>query len=326
MTSIAAGSPDLVLPPAARRAIEAALFRTPVLRSAELDERLGAELHFKAESLQRTGSFKVRGLLARVTCLTEAERRRGLLIVSSGNAALGAAFAARAAGARLVAVMPEAAVARKVELVRSLGAEVIQAGIRTAAQAFAAAERIARERGLTPLHAFDDPLVIAGQATATEELLQQTGPVDLVIAPTSGGGLLCGAVLATERAAPSTRCYGVQPEAAPGIVRSRAAGRIVAVEPAPTVADALIAPGPGAHTFPILRRAAEVFTVGESTIRRAMRLVVEHLKIVVEPSGSVGLAGLLARPELAEGRRVGVLLSGGNVAPEVLRAVLGSAP
>jgi threonine dehydratase len=297
--------PDIPDVLAARRALAGRVRRTPILRSEPLDELAGARLFFKAECLQETGSFKVRGALNRVRSLKPAELAHGLVTVSAGNAALGAAYAARAAGARLVVVMPENAVPEKLAAVAALGAEIEKDGITSAQEAFARLAELREAHGYTLIHPFDDPHVIAGAATATWELL-------------------AGALLAARALAPRAAVYGVQPEGADGIVRSLAAGVPTAPERIATVADGLTAPKPGATNFEIIRRGvAGVLTVGDGAILAAMGEILRALRVIVEPAGAAGLAGVLAGGMGAlRGKRVGVILSGGNASLERVREVL----
>src|SRR4051812_36958647 len=315
--------PDLL---AARRALAGVVLRTPVLRSDILDELAGARLFFKAEGLQITGSFKVRGAYNRIRSFSPEEMARGLITVSAGNAALGAAWAARAAGARLVVVMPENAVPEKLAAVAAMGARIEKEGITNATQAFERLARLREEHGYTLVHPFDDPYVIAGAATATWELLEEVPDLDAIVVPTSGGGLFAGALLAARGLAPSARVWGVQPEGAAGLVRSLAAGEPTAPESIRTVADGLTAPKPGMINFELIRSEiqsgmASVVTVSDEAILEAMGLAIRHLRAIVEPAAAAGLAGVLANPEL-RGRRVGVVLSGSNTGMERVREVL----
>lgn len=311
--------PDLA---AARRVLDGVVVRTPVLRSEALDELAGARLFFKAEGLQVTGSFKVRGAYNRVRSLSPAERAAGLITVSAGNAALGAAWAARAVEARLVVVMPENAVPEKLAGVAALGGQIDKDGITNATQAFARLGELRERHGYTLVHPFDDPFVIAGAGTASWELLADVPDLDDLAIPASGGGLLAGALLAAGELAPAARVYGVQPASADGIVRSLAAGVPTPPERVATVADGLTAPKPGALNFAIIRRrVAGVFTVPDEAILAAMGLILRHLKVIVEPAGAAALAGVLA-DERFRGRRVGLILSGSNTAMERVRSVL----
>jgi len=309
----------------ARRALAGVAVRTPVLRADGLDALTSGRLFFKAECLQRTGSFKLRGAYNRVRSLGEEEWRRGLITVSAGNAALGAAYAARVAGALLVVVMPETAVPEKLAAVAALGARIESRGVTNATEAFARLAELRRDHGYTLVHPFDDPLVIAGAGTVTWELLEEVPDLELLAVPTSGGGLLAGALLAAGALARGVRVYGVQPAGADGMVRSLAAGAPTAAERIETVADGLTAPCPGALNFEIIRRhAAGVLTVDDAAILDAMARLIRELRVVVEPAGATALAAVLADPRF-HGRRVGVILSGGNASPERIRQVLAPA-
>lgn len=311
--------PDLL---AARRALTGIVLRTPVLRSDVLDELAGAKLFFKAEGLQITGSFKVRGAYNRVRAFSPEETAPGLITVSAGNAALGAAWAARAMAARLVVVMPETAVPEKLAAVAAMGARIEKEGVTNATQAFERLAKLREEHGYTLVHPFDDPFVIAGAGTAAWELLKEVPGLEALAIPTSGGGLLSGTLLAARGLAPDAKVYGVQPVGADGIVRSLAAGTPTAPERVQTVADGLTAPKPGILNFEIIRRwAADVFTVADEAILEAMGLILRHLKVIVEPAGAAALAGVLA-DERFRGRKVGILLSGSNAGAERIRQVL----
>jgi threonine dehydratase len=312
-------SPEMVLEAAA--ALRGAVSRTPVLASPLLDAVAGCRVAAKAESLQLTGSFKVRGALNRVRSLSEAERAAGLITISAGNAALGAAHAAREVGAGLTVVMPEHAVPEKLEAVTALGAHVVKEGVTSSTIAFERAAELQRREGLTLVHPFDDPYVIAGAATATLELLEDEPGLARLYVPCSGGGLIAGAVLAARAAGSSVEVIGVQPEGSDGIVRSLAAGEPVAVPAVRTIADGLTAPRPGVHNLAVLREAqVRVLLVDDGAILDALRALVTTLRVVLEPSAAAGLAGLL-RDEGATGP-AGLLLSGSNVRWQLLRDVL----
>jgi threonine dehydratase len=295
--------------------------RTPALSSMALDERAGCRLVAKAECLQVTGSFKVRGALNRVRLLPAEERARGLLTVSAGNAALGLAYAGHALGAGVTVVMPENAVPAKTDGVRALGGTVVQDGVTDAAGAFRRAAELQDQHGYTFVHPFDDPYVVAGAATATLELLEQEPGVERLVVPCSGGGLISGAILAAQTAgrAGDIEIIGVQPDLVPTVVRSLEAGQPVEVDHPPTLADGLTAPRPGRLNFGMIRSAGiQVVTVSETAIRAAVRDLVTTLKIVPEPSAAVGLAAIMAKKIGVTGGVTALLLSGGNIAPAVL--------
>jgi threonine dehydratase len=292
---------------------------TPALRSMALDERAGCRLVAKAECLQLTGSFKVRGALNRVRTLAPEARARGLLTVSAGNAALGLAFAGHALDARVTVVMPENAVPAKVDGVRALGGTVVQDGVVDAAGAFRRAAQLGDQHGYTFVHPFDDPYVVAGAATATLELLEQAPDVSRLVVPCSGGGLLAGAILAAETAGRGIELVGVQPDMVPTIVRSLEAGEPTEVDHPPTIADGLTAPRPGRLNFDMIRSAnVRVVTVSETAIRAAVRDLVLALKVVVEPSAAVGLAAIMSQRIGATDGVTALLLSGGNISPALL--------
>jgi threonine dehydratase len=293
--------------------------RTPALRSMGLDERAGCALVAKAECLQLTGSFKVRGALNRVRTLTPEARARGLLTVSAGNAALGLAFAGHALNAKVTVVMPENAVAAKVDGVRALGGTVVQDGVHDAAGAFRRAAELRDQHGYTFVHPFDDPYVVAGAATATLELLEQEPGTERLVVPCSGGGLIAGAILAAQTAGRSIEIVGVQPDLVPTIVRSLEAGEPTEVDHPPTIADGLTAPAPGRLNFDMIRSAGvRIVTVSEAAIRTAVRDLVTTLKVVPEPSAAVGLAAIQAGHLGPAGGVTALLLSGGNISPAVL--------
>jgi len=303
----------------ARRALAGVALRTPVLRSERLDHVAGCQIFFKAECLQRTGSFKLRGAYNRVRSLTAADRQRGLITVSTGNAAVAAAYAARLGGIRLVVVMPSSALPEKLAIVAELGATIESRGISSSSEAFARMAELRREHGYTLVHPFDDPLVVAGAATAVWELLEDVPELDLLAVPASGGGLLGGALLAAEALAPRLRVFGVQPDGADGIVRSLAAGIPTAPERIDTVADGLTVPRPGVLNFDLIRRhSAGVLTAADDEILDAMGHVIRELRVIVEPAGLAAVLG----DERFRGGRVGVLLSGGNASAERVRQVL----
>jgi len=250
-----------------------------------------------------------------------AARAAGLITISAGNAALGAAHAAREVGAGLTVVMPEHAVPEKLEAVTALGAHVVKEGVTSSTIAFERAAELQRREGLTLVHPFDDPYVIAGAATATLELLEDEPGLARLYVPCSGGGLIAGAVLAARAAGSSVEVIGVQPEGSDGIVRSLAAGEPVAVPAVRTIADGLTAPRPGVHNLAVLREAqVRVLLVDDGAILDALRALVTTLRVVLEPSAAAGLAGLL-RDEGATGP-AGLLLSGSNVRWQLLRDVL----
>lgn len=296
---------------------------TPLIESPALNERLGARVLIKPETLQRVGAFKFRGAYNRLVQLSAEERRRGVVAFSSGNHAQGVALAARLLGMPALIVMPSDAPAIKIAATRGYGAEIrLYDRLKESREAIAA--EIAAERGAILVPAFDDPHIVAGQGTVGLELVRQAKGVgcalDLVLAPASGGGLLAGISLAVKTLSPATDIWGVEPAGFEDLRLSLEAGERVSVQPGGrSLCDALESPAPGEITFPILKAGlAGAAAVTDPEVTEAMRYAFTTLKLVVEPGGSVGLAALLAgkiRPPA--GSTVGLVLSGGNVDPDL---------
>jgi len=304
---------DVTAVQAAAERIAGRVHRTPVVTSATLDGRSGAQVAIKAEALQKTGSFKPRGALNRLLTLPEEARDRGLIAISAGNHAGAVAWAAAQVGAKATVVMPSAATPAKVAACEGYGAEVVLHGA-TTVEAFAECDRLREERGLTLIHPFDDPEIVAGQGTAALELVEDAGPPDIWIVPVGGGGLACGTALAVRAANPACRVIGVEPEAAAALTAALAAGEPVPITPR-SVADGLCAPYAGPFTFPLFRELVDqVVTVSERDLVAATRFVMERMKLVVEPAGAAGIAALLTgKAGDVAGARVGTILSGGNL-------------
>ncbi|MEX2467709.1 MAG: threonine/serine dehydratase [Gemmatimonadota bacterium] len=295
--------------------------RTPLVHSRTLSERAGVPVYLKCENLQRTGSFKVRGALNRMKALTPEERTRGVITISAGNHAQAVAWAAAAAGVASTVVMPERASQTKVRASREYGAEVILHGDPGAA--FRRAFELADERRLAFVHPFDDADVVAGHASCMLEVLEDLPDVETVVVPIGGGGLASGLAVAIAAAAPQVDLWGVEPEGAAAMHRSLELGRAVQLDSVHTVADGLAAPMAGALNFELLERYARgVVLVADDAIVRAMRLLLERTKLLVEPAGAAGLAALLTgRVPVGKGPVV-VVLSGGNVDLELLGKLL----
>jgi threonine dehydratase len=286
--------------------------RTPVLTSSYLDERSGAELLFKCENFQRIGAFKFRGATNAVFSLAPEELERGVVAHSSGNHAQALALAARLRGTRATIVMPTTASAVKVAAVRGYGAEVVSCQP-TVEDREQETERVLRETGGTLIHPYNDRRIIAGQATAAMELLEQVEGLDLVLAPVGGGGLLSGTTLAAHHFSPSTRVIGVEPAAADDAYRSLEVGEIQPSIDPKTIADGLLT-SLGDLTFAVISELTDrIVTVSEEAIVEAMRTVWERMKIIIEPSAAVPVAAILAGQLDPAGQRVGIILSGGNV-------------
>jgi threonine dehydratase len=298
---------------AAAARLEGVAHRTPVLTSRHLDERTGARVFLKAENLQRVGAFKFRGAYNAIACLDEAERARGVATVSSGNHAQALALAARLAGVRATILMPADSPPNKLAGTRGYGAEVIEFD-RYAADRDQLLVELVAERGLVPVHPYDDERVMAGQGTVATELLEQAGPLDVLLVCVGGGGLIAGCATAAKTLLPGIRVIGVEPEAGDDVRRSLAAGERITIPVPRTIADGQQTPAPGELTFPVIReRVDDVVLASDPEIVDAMRLLFERLKTVAEPSGACALAALLAGRVDVAGLRVGVTLSGGNV-------------
>lgn len=295
---------------AAARRIAGAVHRTPVLTSQTVDAELGARVFFKCENLQKVGAFKARGATNAVLALPEAAAARGVVTHSSGNHGAAVAFAARLRGIQATVVMPDDAPRVKLDAVRGYGARVVQCprGLREATTA-----TVQQETGATLVHPFEDPLVIAGQGTAALELLDEAGPLDVVLAPIGGGGLLAGCAIVVRERSPESALVGAEPAAVDDAYRSLRDGvRHPGVQPPRSIADGLLT-GIGQNPFDLLRAGAvEVLTVGEDAILAAALFFLQRMKIVVEPSSATVLAAMRAHPARFAGRRVGAILTGGN--------------
>ena len=308
----------LVLPTAddvrtAAERILGAANRTPVLTSRTLDARTGASVFLKCESFQRGGAFKFRGAYNAVSKLSAEERARGVLAYSSGNHAQAVALTGRLLGVKTVIVMPQDAPAAKLDGTRGYGAEVVLYDRFGRSREEISAELL-EERGMTLIPPYDHPGVIAGAGTAALELIAETGPLDVVMTPCGGGGLLSGTALAAKSAAPGVRAIGVEPELANDATQSFRTGELHSVHNPPTIADGLRTPSLGRYTFPLVRaNVDEMRTVTERQIVDAMRFLWTRMKLVIEPSGAVPVAAVLADPEAFRGQRVGIVVSGGNV-------------
>ena len=306
----------------AQARISGSLHRTPVVSSRTLSERVGRPVFLKCENLQKTGSFKVRGALNLILELDDVARGPGVVTISAGNHAQAVAWSAARAGISATVVMPANASPTKVRASEEYGAEVILQG--TIFEAFDLALEVAQDRGLTFLHAFDDPLIIAGQGTVGLEILEDVPDVATVVAPVGGGGLISGVALAVASLAPGARVFGVEPHGACAMRKSLDKGEAVHLESIDTIADGLGAPMAGELTFEVVRHHVEdVVLVSDDEIREAMAFVLERAKLLVEPAGAAGVAALLAgRIPLADGPVVAVL-SGGNVDLDRLPDLLG---
>jgi threonine dehydratase len=305
---------------AAAERIAGLAHRTPLLRSRTLDARVGAPVALKAENLQRAGAFKFRGASNAVAAL----RPEGVCSVSSGNHAQSLSLAARDHGATATILMPRDAPASKRAATEGYGAEVIEFD-RYTEDREALVRELAAERGLTLIHPYDEPLVMAGQGTVGLELAADVDDLDAVLVPLGGGGLLAGVATAIKALQPSARVVGVEPQASDDTARSLRAGERVRVEVRATIADGQQIATPGQRTWPVIRALVDdVVTVSDEEIVTAMRLLFERIKVVAEPSGASALAALLAGRVELRGGTVAVILSGGNVDAARFASLVGS--
>lgn len=288
--------------------------RTPALRSRQLDALAGAQVFLKAECLQRTGSFKIRGAYNKLSQVDPAERSRGVVSYSSGNHAQGVALAAQLLGAPATLFVPSTIPAAKRAATAGYGARMVTAGT-TSADREVAALAMARANDLVVVKPYDDPAIMAGQGTVALEFLQDVPDLDFLVAPIGGGGLMSGCAVAARGISPRIHLVGVEAQDANDTYLSLQAGHRVQIAPPQTIADGMRALMPGELTFEVMRaHLNEIALVSDEEIIEAMRFLLERMKILVEPTGAVGVAALLAgRIAAARGRRVGVVLSGGNI-------------
>jgi len=286
--------------------------RTPVMTSAGFDAESGVRTWFKCENLQRGGAFKIRGASNLILSLGKECLARGVVAYSSGNHAQATAIAARHVGVPATIVMPDDAPKSKMEATRSYGARIITYS-RFKDSREAIAQSILKESGATLVPPFDHPMIMAGQGTAALELLDETGPLDALITPVGGGGLLAGCATIAKAMNPSIRIFGAEPAGANDTYLSMQSGERVTIHP-DTIADGLRSPKPGELTFPVVRQLAErILLVSEDEIRAAVKYVLLRMKILIEPSSAVPVAAVLFRKIPPEVRTIGVVISGGNV-------------
>jgi len=287
--------------------------RTPVLRSRLVNEIVGADVVFKCENLQRMGAFKFRGAYNALAQFTPEQRRAGVVTYSSGNHAQAIALSASLLGIPATIIMPLDAPASKVAATRGYGGHVVTYDRYTEDREQIGAV-LAAERGLTLIPPYDHPHVLTGQGTAGLELFDEVGSLDALLVPLGGGGLLSGCALAAAELSPGCEVFGVEPEAGNDGQQSFRSGSIVTIPTPRTIADGAQTQHLGVHTFEVIRRTVtDVLTATDAQLVSSMRLLATYLKLVVEPTGTLGLAALLARPDQFRGRHVGVVISGGNV-------------
>lgn len=288
------------------------------MTSAGFDNQSAARVFFKCENLQRGGAFKIRGAANLILSLPAADLSRGVVAFSSGNHAQATAIAARHVGAKATIVMPEDAPRSKMEATRDLGAHIVTYDRLTESRE-SIAKAIQAATGATLVPPYDHPLIMAGQGTAALELLDETGPLDAIVTPVGGGGLLSGCATIATDLHPGIRAFGAEPEAANDVFLSLAAGHRVTVTPNETIADGLRPTAPGELTFPIIQSLVEgIVLVTDAELRATVKFLLLRLKILVEPSGAAAAAAVLFRKLPASIRTVGVVLSGGNVDFEAL--------
>ncbi len=316
---------DLSAIRAARARIANRIHVTPTLSSTRIGARAGVRLFLKCENLQKTGSFKVRGALNKLSSLSDDERARGVITVSAGNHAQAMAWAAHSAGVHAVVVMPKPASPAKVEASRGYGAEVVLHGA-NGTESFPHALEMARERGLTFVHPFDDEWICAGAGTTGLELLEQVDDLDVVIVPIGGGGLISGVALAIKESNPRIRVYGIEPKGAASTRLSLDSGRAMRITSMTTIADGLAAPMTGELNYEVVKRYVDdVIVIDDDAIVEGVRQLLTNAKLLAEPAGAASVGALLARAvPVREGERVAAIVSGGNVDSAKLASILTS--
>jgi threonine dehydratase len=312
---------------AAHERIRPHAVRTPVLSSAAIDAATGARVFFKCENLQNMGAFKFRGAFNALSQLKPDERQRGVIAFSSGNHAQAVALAGRMLGIKAVIVMPVDAPKVKLEGTRSYGAEIVLYEKNENRESVAG--KLQQERNLILIPPFNHPHIVAGQGTAAKELIEETGPLDLLLVPVGGGGLISGCAIAAKHLAPRCRVIGVEPAAGNDVCLSFKNKKITTIDVPDTIADGARTQAPGDVTFPlIVQHVDEMLTVTDEELLRAMFTLWERLRTIVEPTGALGACALFEKKLSlsASGRRVGVLLSGGNVDLQWAAAALRGRP
>jgi threo-3-hydroxy-L-aspartate ammonia-lyase len=311
---------------AARRRLAGVAHRTPVLSSRQFDEACGASVFFKAENFQRAGAFKFRGAYNKVRAELERRSFTEVVAYSSGNHAQAVALVSQLLDLRATLVMPKDAPAAKLAATRGYGAEIVLYD-RYLEERDEIGERLVRERGAVLVPPFDDPLVMAGQGTAAAELLEMVPDLDVLLVPVSGGGLISGCASAARKLRPRIEIYGVEPATADDTAQSLRAGKRIEIPVPRTVADGLQVPCPGALTFPIIQETvSDVLLVSDDEMVETLVWMLERMKVVIEPSGVAGAAAVRYRKADFSGKRVGVILSGGNVDRDRLAGFLAQAP
>jgi len=295
---------------------------TPLDRSNTFSRMTGGEVYLKLECLQRTGSFKIRGAYYTISKLKDRIKARGCVTASAGNHAQGVAYAASSAGVKATIVMPEFSPAAKIQATLGYGAELVLHG-RTYDEAVKRASEICEERKSVFIHSFDDPRIIAGQGTIGLEMQEDMPDLDVIVVPVGGGGLISGISIAMKNIRPNVKIYGVQASGAPSMAHSLKEGKVVELPAVDTIADGIAVKRPGDLTFDITRELVDdVVVVDDDEIAYAIFLLLERCKQVVEPAGAVGLAALLSGKIDVKGKKVGVIISGGNINMSLLTRII----
>ncbi|MDR1731281.1 MAG: pyridoxal-phosphate dependent enzyme [Synergistaceae bacterium] len=307
----------------ARERIAGKVRHTPILRADKLDSLVNAQVYFKPENLQITGSFKIRGATNKILTLTDEERGKGIIASSSGNHAQGVAYASKMLGVRAILVLPENAPQTKIDGTKSLGAEVVLHGF-DSIQRYKKLYELKAEYGYTLVHSYNDPELIAGQGTSGLEIAEDLPDVDTVVVPLGGGGLLAGVAVALKESRPGIRVIGVEPEHIARYSESRKAGKPVTVEMGPTLADGLMITATGECNYPLIEKYVdEVVVASDPFIRQAVTEILFRGKVLVEPSAAIGLAAALEGTfKVKNGERICFFLSGGNIDPDRLVSFL----
>jgi len=297
---------------AAHERIRAAIKRTPVLTSSTIDALTGARVFFKCENLQRMGAFKIRGAFNAMSQLSKEEKSRGVIAFSSGNHAQAVALAGKLLGIKAVIVMPDDAPKVKLDATRGYGAEVVVHKKNESREQLAG--KISKERNLVLIPPFDHPHIVAGQGTAAKELIEDAGPLDALLVPCGGGGLLSGCAIAARHLLPDCKVIGVEPAAGDDATQSFKQGKLIKIQIPDTIADGARTTSLGEVTFPLLLRYVDaMLTVTDEELLRSMFFLWERMKMVVEPTGALGFSALMNKKIELKGQRIGVVLSGGNV-------------
>ena len=300
------------------------IHRTPVLTSRSFNEATGKEVFFKCENLQRAGAFKIRGATNKILSLTKEQKRRGVAAFSSGNHAQAVALASREAGISAIIAMPDDAPKAKVAATRAYGAEIVFYD-RLKQDREGVAVEIAEREGRVMVPPYDDYLILAGQGTCGLEFLEEVPDLDCLLTPCSGGGLFAGVSTAAKALNPRIRCFPVEPESADDTRQSFLKGERISIPPPPTIADGLRVQSPGTLTFPVLQKTAEdVLTVSDNEIIETIRFFLFRMKLLVEPSGAAAAAAVMTGKLPRDTRRVGVVISGGNIDTDLLSQFLAS--